>query len=190
MGRGKLFVISAPSGCGKTTLCKKLLAEKRGLVPSRSTTTRPPRPDERDGVDYHFVSKKAFDAMVKRGAFLEHEENFGQLYGTPKKYIEEALKKGRAALLSIDVKGAMKVKKAYPKNSVLIFILPPSIKTLEERLRTRKSDGIEEISTRIKLAKKEISRKDRYDYRVVNDSLERAYARLKKIIAKELMIGG
>ena len=184
--RGKIFVISAPSGCGKTTLCKKLLTDRLKLAGSISMTTRPPRRGERDKVDYLFVSKRYFQGMVRKRRFLEHENNFGHMYGTPKKPIEYNLKKGRPVLLSIDVKGAMKVKNAFPKNSVLIFILPPSVDALKKRLLSRMSDDQDTISTRLGLARKEMSYKDKYDYRIVNDSLDNAYKRLRKIIAREL----
>lgn len=182
--KARLFIISAPSGCGKTTLCKRLLADDLGLVHSVSVTTRPPRKEERPGIDYRFVSKKEFEDMIANGEFLEYEENFGHLYGTPKGPIGEALRKGRAILLSIDVKGAMKVKAAFPGESIQIFILPPSIAALKRRLQSRMTDGIQDISTRLKLAEKEISYKDMYDYRVINDSLDKAYRRLKRIIAQ------
>lgn len=181
-----LFVISAPSGCGKTTLCKKLLKSGMGLVPSISTTTRAPRADERNGVDYHFVSEKKFHAIAQKNGFLEYEGNFGNLYGTPRKYIEEQLEKGRPVLLSIDVKGAMKVKRAYPKESVLLFIVPPSIAVLKKRLKGRKSDGQDAIKKRLSLAKKELAYKDKYDYRVINDELDHAYRKLKKIIISKI----
>ncbi len=183
---GKLFVISAPSGSGKTTLCKKLLHSGLGLANSISMTTRPPRPGERDGRDYHFVSEKYFRSAIKRGGFLEYEENFGHLYGTPKKFIDSRIKGEKSVLLSIDVKGAMKVSRAYPKKTVLIFIMPPSLGTLKKRLRSRKSDAQKAISVRLKLARKEISYKKRYDYTIVNDRLAVAYKRLKTIVASEL----
>ena len=178
--KGKLFVISAPSGCGKTTLCKKLLADKPEMMRSVSMTTRPPRPGEKDGVDYHFMSRKDFKGLIERGEFLEYEENFGHFYGTPKRFIRDNLKKGKSILLNIDVKGAMKVRRAYPKDSILLFILPPSIKALKKRLHARMTDSIQTISTRFNLAKKELAYKDRYDYRIVNDRLDNAYRRLKK----------
>ncbi len=182
---GRLFIISAPSGCGKTTLCNRLLNDNLGLANSISMTTRPPRPDERGGIDYHFVSKEQFRRMIKTGGFLEYEDNFGHLYGTPRRFVEDKLRRGRSVLLSIDVKGAMKVKKAYPKESVLIFILPPSIGALKRRLRLRRSDEPTQINTRLKIAKSEMSYKDRYGYRVVNDRIDNAYRRLKKIIVEE-----
>ena len=181
----KLFVVSAPSGSGKTTLCNKLLKGGLFLRRSISMTTRPPRRSEKDGVDYHFVTEKYFREMIKTGGFLEYEENFGHLYGTPKEFIENNFKKGKSVLLSIDVKGAMKVRRQYPEESVLIFILPPSLKALGERLRLRKSEGRRAISTRLRLAKKEMSYKKRYDYVVVNDRLDAAYKKLKSIVVSQ-----
>lgn len=185
MTKARLFVISAPSGSGKTTLSKRLMADNLGLVLSVSMTTRPPRPGEKDGVDYHFVSEKKFKSRIEKGAFLEYEENFGNLYGTPKDHIEKLLHKGASVLLNIDVKGAMKVRRLYPDRSVLIFVLPPSIKALKNRLKTRMSDGKDEIACRLKLARKEMGFKDRYDYRIVNDRLDSAYRKLKRIIITE-----
>jgi guanylate kinase len=182
---GKIFIISAPSGCGKTTLCKKLLDDKLNLAHSISVTTRPPRKGEKEGADYFFVSPAEFVAMIDKGEFLEYEENFGYLYGTPKKFVEGLLNKGRNVLLSIDVKGAMNVRKLYPKNSVLIFILPPSIEALKKRLESRSSDTAHSILNRLKLSRKEIAHKDRYDYTVVNDRLDTDYNMLKSIITSE-----
>jgi guanylate kinase len=184
-GRGRIFVVSAPSGCGKTSLCRRLLAGGLGLVQSISATTRPPRKDELEGVDYHFVSREEFTRLAEKGGFLEYEENFGHLYGTPREFIEDGLKKGAYLLLSIDVKGAMKVKAAYPEESVLIFILPPSMAALEKRLKFRMMDGEEDIHTRLNLAKKELAYRDRYDYAIVNNRLESAYGRLRRTIIRE-----
>ena len=181
-----LFVISAPSGCGKTTLCKKLLEDNPGLALSISTTTRAPRPEEKDGVDYNFVSEKKFSDTVGGNGFLEYEGNFGKLYGTPRKFIEQNLKKARPVILNIDVKGAVKIQKKYPAESVLIFILPPSVKALKKRLKGRKSDTPADIKKRLGLAKKEMEHKNRYDYRVVNDRIDSAYKRLKKIINEKI----
>jgi len=183
---GRVFVISAPSGSGKTTLCKRLLSDALGLVHSVSVTTRRPRPGEKDGADYHFVSQKKFKYLIRNKAFLEYEENFGQLYGTPKRYIDAMLKEGRSVILSIDVKGAMKVRKAFGKKSILIFVLPPSMKVLKKRLEMRKSDGADDIRRRLAFAKKEISYKGRYDYTVINDRLDTAHRKIRDIIAKEL----
>jgi guanylate kinase len=184
--KAKIFVVSAPSGCGKTTLCDRLLKDGFGLANSISMTTRYPRPGERKGVDYLFVSRRRFLDMVKKKAFLEHEENFGNLYGTPAKFIKANLVKGRSVLLSIDVKGAMKVRRAYPKNSILIFISPPSIKALKTRLNLRRSETPAAVEGRLSLAKKEMAYRRRYDHRIVNDKLEDAYKTLKKIVLKEL----
>lgn len=184
--KGKLFVVSAPSGSGKTTLCKKLLDDDLGLEPSISTTTRPPRPGEKDGVDYNFVSEEEFRIMVKKKSFLEYEENFGYLYGTSKNFVKKALAQGKNILLSIDVKGAMKVRKAYPGKSVFIFIMPPSMGTLRSRLVSRMSEAPRAITKRLDIAKKEIGYKDRYDYIIINDKLGSAYRRLKKVVSAEL----
>ena len=183
--KGKIFIVSAPSGCGKTTLCKKLLADKLNLKNSISATTRPPRKGETDGKDYFFVSPEEFRAMIKRKELLEHEENFGFLYGTPKKFALSLLEKGKNVLLSIDVKGAAKVGKLYPGKSVLIFIMPPTLSELKKRLESRMTDAASSISNRLKIARREIGYKGRYDYVVVNDSLEAAHRKLKEIILAE-----
>lgn len=183
---GKLFIISAPSGSGKTTLCKKLLEDVEGLSHSVSVTTRRPRKGERHGRDYHFVTTKDFQKLIMDKKFLEYEENFGNHYGTLKSAVKKDLSEGKNLILSIDVKGAMNVRKSYPENSVLIFILPPSISVLKKRLETRKSDEKHEIAKRLDIARKELSYKDKYDYRVINDKLETAYRRLKKIILYEI----
>lgn len=183
--RAKLFIVSAPSGCGKTTLCKRLLQDRLNLSHSVSVTTRPPRKGEIEGKDYFFVSPEEFRAMIKRKEFLEHEENFGFLYGTPKKSVKELLEKGKSVLLSIDVKGAMNVSKIYKKKSVLIFIMPPTLAALKKRLESRKTDPARSISKRLKIARREIGYKGRYDYVVINDSLDTAYRTIKSIITSE-----
>ena len=183
--KGKIFVISAPSGCGKTTLCKKLLKDKLKLHQSVSITTRSPRRGERNGADYFFVSAEEFIRMIDAKELLEYEENFGFLYGTPKKSVEDMLQKGRNILLSIDVKGAMNVRKSYPKNSVLIFVMPPSMEDLKDRLESRQADTAKAILNRLKVAKQEVAYKDKYDHIVVNDRLDTAYKKLKEIILLE-----
>lgn len=182
---GRIFIVSAPSGCGKTTLCKRLLEDKINLTPSISVTTRPPRRGEKNGKDYFFVTPKEFIAMIDKKEFLEYEENFGYLYGTLKKTVDAALKKGKNVLLSIDVKGAMNVRRLYPDNSSLIFIMPPSTEALKNRLESRMADTSKAIEDRLKIAKKEISYKDKYDHVIVNDRLEKAYLKLKDIIISE-----
>lgn len=186
-GPARIFIVSAPSGSGKTTLCKRLLHDEAGLFHSVSVTTRKPRKGEKRGSDYHFVSRKRFKEMIREKKFLEYEENFGNFYGTPKRPVEDSLKRGRSVLLSIDVKGAMKVAQAYPEESVLIFILPPSMKALKKRLRLRKLDGPGAIARRLRIAKEELACKNRYDYRIVNDSLDAAYRKLKKTISSEVL---
>ena len=182
---GKIFVVSAPSGCGKTTLCKKLLKDKLKLCQSISITTRPPRRGERNGADYFFISAEEFIRIIDAGELLEYEENFGFLYGTPKKAVEDLLQKGRNVLLSIDVKGAMNVRKSYPQNSVLIFVMPPSMEELKKRLESRGADTAKAILNRLKVAKQEVACKDNYDYVVINDRLDTAYKKLREIILLE-----
>lgn len=184
--KAKLFIISAPSGSGKTTLCRKLLASGLDLADSVSMTTRLPRPGEKNGGDYIFVTDAHFKREINKGGFLEYEENFGHLYGTPKAFVEKNIRKGTSVLLNIDVKGAMKVKRAYPSASVLIFILPPSIKELKKRLHLRKSDSAQVIARRLAIARKEMSYKKRYDYMIVNDRIPEAYRKLKSVIEKEI----
>ena len=183
---GKLFIVSAPSGSGKTTLCNRLKDDIKDLYHSISATTRPPRPGEQDGVDYVFLSREQFESMIDTGAFLEYEENFGQFYGTPAGPIQTRLKEGTSCLLTIDVKGALKVRKRFPKESVLIFIEPPSMEELKKRLVTRSSDRKESIELRLKTAKEELACKDRYDYTVVNEDFDTAYSTLRKIISTEM----
>lgn len=183
--KSKIFILSAPSGCGKTTLCKKLLKDKLKLHQSVSLTTRPPRRGERNGADYFFVNAKEFIRMIDAKELLEYEENFGFLYGTPKKAVEDLLNKGKNVLLSIDVKGAMNVRRNYPHNSVLIFVMPPSMEELKKRLESREADTAKAILNRLKVAKQEIAYKDKYDHIVINDKLNTAYKRLKEIIMLE-----
>ena len=179
--RGKIFVISAASGSGKTTLCGRLLRECRGLVVSRSFTTRPRRLGEKNKRDYIFVSKEEFFVERKNNGFLEWAKVFDNYYGTPKDFVEKKIASGESALLIIDVQGAFKVRKKS-KDAVLIFIMPPSLDELERRLLKRKSDGPKDIRLRLKTAKKEIAQSRKYDYIVVNDDIEKAVKRLKNII--------
>lgn len=182
--RGRIFIISAPSGCGKTTLCRRLLKSGLELSYSVSMTTRPRRLGEIHGKDYYFVSNGNFQKGIRQNKFLEWTKTYGWYYGTPKRFILDLLKKGKDILLSIDVKGAMNVKRFYPK-SVLIFILPPSLKELKKRLKRRNSDDKKEIQKRLKIVKREISYADRYDYCVVNDNVDIAVCKLKAIVIAE-----
>jgi len=182
--KGRIFIVSAPSGSGKTTLCEKLFKTDLELDDSVSMTTRPSRPGEVNGRDYYFVSKKNFLQRIKEKGFLEWTTTYGWYYGTPKDFFEKALKKGRDILLSIDVKGAMRVKRLHPE-AVLIFIEPPSVSALKQRLYSRNQDGQKEIKKRLSTAKKELSFARRYDYCVINDNINSAMEKLKAIIIAE-----
>lgn len=181
---GLLIVISGPSGAGKGAVCSALLKDNKDLLLSVSCTTRKPRPDEKDGVEYFFKSQKEFYGMIEDGKLLEYARVFDSLYGTPLGYVEEMLKEGRDVLLEIDVQGAMKVKDKYPE-AVFIFILPPSIKELERRIRKRKTENEEQIQSRLKKANSEIKRYGDYDYVIVNDVVPAAADKIKCILCAE-----
>ncbi len=183
--KGILFVISAPSGCGKTTLAARLLKATSGLARSISVTTRQPREGEKDGADYYFVSPAKFKAMQKRKEFAEHAKVFGKLYGTPISPIKKALNKNKDVLLSIDVQGASQIKNVFGKQCVSIFILPPSFEALKQRLIGRRADTKREIEKRLKVAKKELTCLSKYDYAVVNNNLTKAVLQLKAIVMAE-----
>ncbi|MFH0732842.1 MAG: guanylate kinase [Candidatus Omnitrophota bacterium] len=188
--RGRVFVISAPSGCGKTTLCNRLRKSVRQLLRSVSYTTRPPRKGEQSGVDYNFVSAKQFKTLLKGGKFVESARVFGRLYGTPVGQIKQAIAGQKDILLSIDVKGAMQIKRLFGERSALIFILPPSVSALKTRLMKRHADSKNEIEKRLRIAKKEMSYLNKYDYAVVNNKLSEAVAQLKAIITTERLKTG
>ncbi len=182
--KGLLIVISAPSGTGKTTLAHMLLKAFPNMEFSVSYTTRKPRPGEVNGKDYFFVDRDTFERMIEEGDFLEWAEVYGNLYGTSKSQVIKALNEGKDVLLDIDTQGALQVKKNFPE-AVLIFILPPSLKELERRLRSRGTDDEETIERRLKTARVEIERAPLYDYIVVNDVLEEAFEKLKSIVIAE-----
>ena len=183
-GRGLLFVVSAPSGTGKTTVVDRLVQVCPALACSRSFTSRPPRPGERDGVDYNFVSRETFEAMVRRGEFLEWADVFGNLYGTGRRDIETLLSAGLDVVLVIDVQGARQVR-AQARGSVGIFVLPPSFAVLEARLRGRSNDSEPAIARRLATARSEVFAVDEYDYVVVNDELERTVSEMCAIVTGE-----
>jgi len=185
MRKGRIFVISAPSGCGKTTICKRVSKRVKSLVSSISVTTRPPRSGEKRGKDYHYISRGLFEKEIKKDNLLEWEENFGYLYGTPKHFVRESLKKRKNLLFSIDVKGAMNVKKIFPE-STLIFVKPPSIKELSRRLKSRNTDAHTAVRNRLKIARKELKFAPRYDYIVVNKRLDDAVNEVISIIKKKM----
>lgn len=179
-----MFVISAPSGAGKTTLCKEIIDFFPSLRHSVSYTTRPRRPGERDGIDYHFVTREVFDAMVAKGAFAEWAEVHGNRYGTAIDSLDRFRAEGRDILLDIDCQGAGQLKKGY-REGVFIFILPPSFDELRRRLQGRNTDAPEVINRRIGNARNEIREAIWYDYVVVNDDFPRALDQLKAIIIAE-----
>ena len=181
---GRIFVISAPSGSGKTTLCERLVKDDRNLVQSISMTTRSPRKGEKMGRDYHFVTKEKFKRCIAQKRFLEWAKNFGNFYGTPSQFVEDSIKRARDVVLSIDVQGAMQVKKKCPQ-AIFIFIAPPSFSELRNRLRKRNTEHKATISTRLIVAKKELTYISRYDYVVANDSIDKALAKLKAVIIAE-----
>ncbi len=187
MFKGMIFVISAPSGGGKTTLCKRMLKILPKLVYSLSFTTRPPRSGEKDGKDYFFISKEEFTMKIKEKKLAEWAIVHGSYYGTPKDFLENSLKKGYNIILDIDVQGGIKIKKRYPLNTKLVFVIPPSLKVLEKRLRARRKDSAETIKRRLENAKKELREIRRYDCLIINDDLEKATEQLKAIIVSEQM---
>jgi guanylate kinase len=184
--RGILFVLSSPSGAGKTTLSRKLLAEDPDFTLSISATTRPPRSAEVAGVDYLFVSQQRFDAMVAGCEMLEHAHVFGHSYGTPRGPVEAAIRSGRDVLFDVDWQGAQQLRNSdLGPLVVTVFILPPSIAALEARLRSRAQDNDEVIAGRMARARDEISHWAEYDYVLINDDLAACYSRIGTIIAAE-----
>lgn len=188
---GIIFVVSGPSGSGKTTLRAMLLNSKglkNKLVKSVSLTTRLPRIGERNSRDYIFITKRDFFKRLKAKKILEWTKYLGYYYATPREFVERQLEKGRSILLCLDLKGAFRIKRLYPKNTVTIFIIPPSIRSLKNRILGR-CDGMkrEEISRRIQIAKEELLVSGKYDYCIVNKSLGSAQKKLREIISKEIL---
>lgn len=181
IGKGELFIVSAPSGAGKTTLCQRLSAIVPRLKHSISYTTRPPRKGEINNVHYTFVSKKRFKTLLNKGGFAEWAVVHGNLYGTSTKRLMEISKRGYDIILDIDTQGAMQMKRKF-KDAVYIFIFPPSIKILEKRLRTRMSESTQEIKNRLEKAKEEIVNYKNYDYIVVNNDFKKALRELESIV--------
>lgn len=182
--RGRLFVVSAPSGAGKTTLAEALLSRDKSLIRSVSMTTRKPRAGEKHGRDYFFADKAKFKALAAREGFLEHAVVFGNHYGTPKDFVRRHTAAGRNVLLLIDVQGAGQVRRK-DCNAVLIFVRPPSLDVLEKRLRARQTDGEKEIRHRLAVARRELAQAGKYDYVVTNDRLEHAVKELEAILIAE-----
>jgi guanylate kinase len=182
--RGLLFIVSAPSGTGKTTLVERLVQQLPNLCMSRSYTSRPERPGERNGVDYNFITRARFEEMVREGAFLEWADVFGNCYGTAEEDTNALLAEGKDVMLVIDVQGARQVR-SRGIETVGIFVLPPSASVLEQRLRGRSKDSEEQIGKRLDMACREVDEFASYEYVVVNDELEAAVDRLRSIVLAE-----
>jgi len=182
--RGILFIISAPSGTGKTTLCKQIAASVPGLWHSVSVTTRRPRPGEESGREYFFVEEKRFQDMVARHEFLEYAQVYGHWYGTPRKALMDKMEQGIDVLLEIDVQGALQIKKKF-EDAVYIFLLPPSMEALRTRLQSRASDSPEEILRRLQKVKEEVWSFREYYYIVRNDDLVQSLHELQCIFLAE-----
>jgi len=184
MDDGLLIVISGPSGAGKGTICKKLLAEMNSLKVSVSATTRKPRTGEIEGVSYYFVEEEEFINRTKNNEFLEYAKVYGNYYGTPKDEVFKQLKAGNDIILEIDIQGALQVKKNYPLG-VFIFILPPSVKELKNRIEGRGTDSKEVILKRMECVYDELNYAFEYDYVIINDQVDLAAEKIKHIILAE-----
>ena len=178
---GTAFIVAAPSGAGKTSLVRALLDAVPDLELSTSHTTRSPRPGEVDGKDYHFVTKETFQSLIGESAFLEHAQVFDNFYGTSQRWVESELEAGRDVILEIDWQGAQQIRQQMP-DSVSVFILPPSLEALEERLRNRGQDSDEIIARRMRDARNEISHYNEYDYLIINDNFANTLEELRAII--------
>ena len=184
MGKGRFIVISGPSGVGKGTICNRLLNELNAWY-SVSTTTREPREGEVNGINYYFISKEEFEKRIKDGEFLEYNVYNGNYYGTSKKIVLEKMDAGINVFSEIDVNGAHNIKRIFP-DTLLIYIAPPSMEALRERLMTRGTESVEKIEERLEIAKKEMQEVGFYDYVVINDDLEKAIQEVKDIIVNKI----
>lgn len=188
--RGLMLVLSSPSGAGKTTLARGLLATDSNIAMSVSVTTRKPRPGEVDGQDYHFVDTQGFGEMRNRGALLEHAKVFDNYYGTPRQPVEEALRGGHDVLFDIDWQGTQQLQEAAADDLVKVFILPPTAAELEKRLNSRAQDSAEVVAGRMAKASDEISHYPEYDYIIVNEDAEASLAQLRAILTAERLKRG
>ena len=184
MAKGKTFIISGPSGVGKGTIVKALMETRDDLFLSVSATTREPRAGEQDGIHYHFIDVERFRALIEEDAFLEYAEYVGNFYGTPKRFVDEAMENGKDVILEIDVQGAMQVSAKRP-DAVTIFVVPPSWKVLEQRLRDRGTDSEEKLQMRLVRAKVELQAASSYSYMVINDTVEEAVREVRAIMLAE-----
>ena len=178
-----LVVVSGPSGVGKGTIVKTVLKRRKDVVESISCTTRAPREGEQHGREYYFLTKEEFTRRIQENDFLEYDEHFGNFYGTPKSFVKEKLKE-KSVILEIDVVGALNAKKAFPE-SVLVMIAPPSLEELKNRLVSRASESEEEIEKRLSRINFELSQKDKYDYVIINDDLEKAIEEFCQILDRK-----
>jgi guanylate kinase len=183
--RGLMLVLSSPSGAGKTTLSRMLLKADKGLELSVSVTTRPKRTGEKQGRDYLFIQKPQFEKMVEKGELLEWAEVFGNYYGTPRTPVERAVAAGRDVLFDIDWQGTQQLREKVKDDVATIFVLPPSVADLEERLRTRAQDSTAVIASRMAKAADEMSHWAEYDYVIINKDIEQAFAEVRAILAAE-----
>jgi len=185
VNKGKLFVVSAPSGSGKTTIVRNTLKEIPNLEFSVSATTRKQRENEKEGIDYFFISEVEFERKIKNNEFIEWEQFYDYYYGTVKSHIDEKINNGNSVVLEVDVKGALSIKKAYA-DSVLIFIMPPSIEVLKSRLIKRNTESEEDLVKRFERAEMELGYKDKFDYIVINEDLVYAKKRVLEIVKNEI----
>ena len=183
--RGVLFVLSSPSGAGKTTISRMMLEADKDIALSISATTRPPRPGEVDGVHYHFVDTETFKKMAADGEFLEWAHVFGHRYGTPRAPVDELLEAGKDVLFDIDWQGAQQLYQEAGPDVVRVFVLPPTMEELERRLRSRNTDSDEVIAARMERAANEISHWDGYDYVLINDNVEGCFDEVRAILRAE-----
>ncbi|OGW81623.1 MAG: guanylate kinase [Omnitrophica bacterium GWA2_52_8] len=182
--QGLLVILSAPSGCGKTTIVDRLLKRHEDRIRAVSVTTRKPRLGEKDGVDYFFVTREAFKKMEKAGELLESAKVFDEYYGTPKSFVREQLKSGKTVILAIDVQGAkiLRTKAALKGPQFSIFVLPPSVKVLRDRLEGRRTDSPEEIEKRLQIAQEEIKEAGSYDRTVMNQNLDQTVLEIERLM--------
>jgi guanylate kinase len=183
--RGFLLVLSSPSGAGKTTITRRLVASEPALTLSVSVTTRPPRDGEIEGRDYCFIDRRRFDEMIAHDELLEHATVFGNSYGTPRKPVEEALAAGRDIVGDVDWQGTQQLAKSVPNDLVSVFVLPPSIVSLEARLRTRAQDSAAVVASRMAKSSEELSHWPEYDYVIVNSDVEECVGQVRAIVAAE-----